>query len=212
MIKSFWTSVSQPTFGSRIFILGHHLPDVENHCFKPVVLNRRDASRYRDLETISPGLTTLCKLKLYQKMHKNQVFLYKKTWKIIVTGTIDHKTNVYRDKRRHEIFYRDLNQKRLRTTALDNIFRWPWTPLVPRDRNVKVGIGTDMDLSQHVRYPEGVFGRGQQVLKSTALLFLLIPSLFLHYTHCHISIIALHWRCFTCFGSCLCNPLKVLHL
>ena len=51
-------------------------------------------------------------------MHKNQVFLYKKTWKIIVTKKIDHKTNVYRDKRPFEIFYRDLNQKRLRTTDL----------------------------------------------------------------------------------------------
>ena len=33
--------------------------------FRAVALNRRDASRYRDLETISPGLTTLYKLKLY---------------------------------------------------------------------------------------------------------------------------------------------------
>ena len=88
---------------------------------KPVVLNRRDASRYRDLETISPGLRTLYKFKLYQNIHKNQVFLYKKTWKIIVTGTIDQKIYVYRDKRLQEIFYQDLNQKRLRTTGLDDL-------------------------------------------------------------------------------------------
>ena len=35
-----------------------------------------------------------------------------------VTGTMDHKTNIYQDKRLQKTFYRDLNQKRLRTTGL----------------------------------------------------------------------------------------------
>ena len=51
-----------------------------------VVLNRRDASRYWDLATISPGLRTIQKLKMYQKKHKNQVFLHIKTSKNILPG------------------------------------------------------------------------------------------------------------------------------
>ena len=40
--------------------------------------------------------------------------------KKIVTGAIDNKPNIYRDKRLQKTFYWDLNQKRLRTTAVDN--------------------------------------------------------------------------------------------
>ncbi len=43
------------------------------HYSKAVFLNRRDASRYRDLETFLPGLRTLEKFKIYQKLHKNEV-------------------------------------------------------------------------------------------------------------------------------------------
>ncbi len=43
--------------------------------YKSVFLNRRDASQYRDLETFSPGLGTLEKLKIYQKLQWNKVFL-----------------------------------------------------------------------------------------------------------------------------------------
>ena len=89
--------------------------------FKAVFLNRREASRYRDLETISPGLRTLKKVKVFQKMYKNCLFLNGKTWKKSVTGTIDHKTNVFRGKRLQKILYRNLNQKRLRAPVLKHI-------------------------------------------------------------------------------------------
>ena len=36
------------------------------------------------------------------------------------TGTIDQKTNIYRDKILQKTMCRELNQKRLRTTALDD--------------------------------------------------------------------------------------------
>ncbi len=69
--------------------------------FRPVFLNRRDASRYRDLKTFSPGLGTLEKLKIYQKLQRNQVFSRRKSLKnllpgqlatkLLVTGTKDKK-------------------------------------------------------------------------------------------------------------------------
>jgi hypothetical protein len=40
---------------------------VENHCSRPVFLNRRDASRYRDLEAFLPGLELF--LKLYNTLN-----------------------------------------------------------------------------------------------------------------------------------------------
>ena len=58
-------------------------------------------------------------------MHKYQVFMGKKIWKTFITGTIDLKTNIYRDKRLQKHFYRDLNQKRLRTTALGGLQSTP---------------------------------------------------------------------------------------
>ena len=64
---------------------------LETKYSKVMVLNRRGAFRYRDLETISPGLRTLNKSKVYQKMHKNPVFNIKKGMKKIVTGTKDFK-------------------------------------------------------------------------------------------------------------------------
>ena len=54
-------------------------------------------------------------------MLKNQAFLNKKTWKIIVTGKICNITNVYRDKKLQKTIYRDLNLKSLRATGLDKV-------------------------------------------------------------------------------------------
>jgi hypothetical protein len=67
--------------------------------FTSVFLNRRDTSRYRDLKTFSPGLGTLEKLKIYQKLQRNQVFLRIKSLEKSITGTSGHKTISYRDKR-----------------------------------------------------------------------------------------------------------------
>ena len=81
-----------------------------------MVLNRRDASQYRDLETISPGLRTL---KKSEKSIKS--FSHIKRHDKKFTGTIDHKTNIHLDTRlQNFFFYRDMNQKRLRTTDLDH--------------------------------------------------------------------------------------------
>ena len=56
-----------------------------------MVLNHRDASRYWDMETISPGLRTFYKFKTYQKMHKKQVFLNFKNMKNLLPGHLTTK-------------------------------------------------------------------------------------------------------------------------
>ena len=65
---------------------------------------------YRDLKHYK-------NLKCIKKCIKIKHFSIKSN-KTIFTGTIDHKTNIYRDKRLQKTFYRDLNQKSLRSTAL----------------------------------------------------------------------------------------------
>ena len=65
---------------------------LDNHIFsakwsRAVVLNRR----YRDLKITSPGLRTVWKLKMYQKLHKNLVFHNKKTEKNLVPRLLTSK-------------------------------------------------------------------------------------------------------------------------
>ncbi len=89
-----------------VFVLfsGRQVPTVETHYFRPMFLNRRDASRYRDLKTFSPGLGTSEKLKTYQKLQWNQVFLRIKSLEKYIIGAFGHKTNSYRDKRQKNHF------------------------------------------------------------------------------------------------------------
>ncbi len=75
----------------------------------------------RDLKTFSTGLGTLEKLKIFQKLQRNQVFLRIKSLGKSITRTIGHKTITYRDKRQKRSFYRDLDLKRLRSTGLNLI-------------------------------------------------------------------------------------------
>ena len=49
---------------------------VGHHCSKAVFLNRRDASRYRDLETFLQGLDILLKLDIYKFHLKKDLDLY----------------------------------------------------------------------------------------------------------------------------------------
>ena len=51
-------------------------------------------------------------------MNNNQASLNKKTRKKYVTGTIDYKTTIDQYNRLQKTLYRDLNQKKLRTTRL----------------------------------------------------------------------------------------------
>ncbi len=100
---------------------------IRNWSSRSVFLNRWDASRYWDLKTFSPGLGTLEKLKIHQKLQRNQVFLRSKSLEKSISGTIGHKTISYRDKRQKRSFYRDLNLKRLRTTDLgEHITTMTW--------------------------------------------------------------------------------------
>jgi hypothetical protein len=57
---------------------------------------------------------------LQEKNQKIKISLPKDIRKIIFrTGTIGHKTISYRDKRQIKYFYRDLDLKRLKITAVD---------------------------------------------------------------------------------------------
>jgi hypothetical protein len=70
------------------------------------------------LKAFSPGLGTLKKLKIYQRLERNQVFLRIKSLEKSITGAIGHKTIIYWDKRQKKLFYRDLDLKRLRTIVI----------------------------------------------------------------------------------------------
>ncbi len=70
------------------------------------------------LENLFTGLGTLEKLKIYQKLLRNQVFLRIKSFKTVLPGQLATKVFVTDIKDKKKSFYRDLDLKRLRTTSL----------------------------------------------------------------------------------------------
>ena len=73
---------------------------------------------------------------MYLKIHKIQVLMNKKTLEKPITGTVDHRTNIYRTKDLKKTFYRDLNnKKRLRTTTLGFFIAQIY--MADRDRDIR---------------------------------------------------------------------------